>query len=63
MASLKFAMNLIARSSHRHRTQKDAKPEVILAYIFNKTQLKSSYSANVVAIVNGRQKLLISYKY
>ena len=38
--------------------KKDAKPEVILAYIFNKTQLKSSYSANIVAIVNGRPKTL-----
>ena len=38
--------------------KKDAKPEVILAYIFNKTQLKTSYSANVVAIVNGRPKTL-----
>ena len=38
--------------------KKGAKPEVILAYIFNKTQLKSYYSANVVAIVNGRPKTL-----
>lgn len=38
--------------------KKDAKPEVILAYIFNKTQLRSSYSANMVAIVNGRPKTL-----
>ena len=38
--------------------KKDTKPEVILAYIFNKTQLKTSYSANVVAIVNGRPKTL-----
>lgn len=38
--------------------KKDAKPEIILAYIFNKTQLRSSYSANMVAIVNGRPKTL-----
>lgn len=38
--------------------KKDAKPDVILAYIFNKTQLKSSYSSNMVAIVNGRPKTL-----
>lgn len=38
--------------------KKDAKPDVILAYIFNKTQLKTSYSANIVAIVNGRPKTL-----
>lgn len=38
--------------------KKDAKPDIILAYIFNKTQLKSSYSSNMVAIVNGRPKTL-----
>ncbi|MFA5480874.1 MAG: DNA topoisomerase IV subunit A [Bacilli bacterium] len=38
--------------------KKDAKPEVVLAYLQNKTQLKSFYSANMVAIVGGRPKTL-----
>ena len=34
------------------------KPESILAYLYQKTQLKSSYSANMVAIVEGRPQTL-----
>jgi topoisomerase-4 subunit A len=43
--------------------KEDAKPEAILAYLMNKTQLRSSFSANMVAIVDGRPKTLdlISY--
>lgn len=36
----------------------DSKPEAILAYLMQKTSLKSSYSANMVAIVKGRPKTL-----
>jgi len=38
--------------------KKDAKADLILTYLFNKTSLKSSYSANVVAICNGRPRTL-----
>ncbi len=38
--------------------KKDAKADLILKYLMSKTSLKSSYSANVVAIVNGRPKTL-----
>jgi len=38
--------------------KKDVRPEVVLAYLLNKTQLQSSYSANMVAIVGGRPKTL-----
>ena len=34
------------------------KPESILAYLYQKTPLRSSYSANMVAIVNGRPQTL-----
>ncbi|MCR4880323.1 MAG: DNA topoisomerase IV subunit A [Bacilli bacterium] len=35
-----------------------AKAELILAYLMNKTSLRCNYSANMVAIVNGRPKTL-----
>lgn len=38
--------------------KKDAKPQAILKYLLNKTSLKTNYSANIVAIVNGRPKTL-----
>jgi len=38
--------------------KEDAKPEAILAYLMSKTQLRSSFSANMVAIVEGRPKTL-----
>ena len=38
--------------------KKDAPAELILNYLMAKTSLKSSYSANMVAIVNGRPKTL-----
>ena len=43
--------------------KKDAKAELLLQYLMNKTGLVSSYSTNMVAIVNGRPKALnlISY--
>lgn len=38
--------------------RKDAKIEIVLNYLLNKTKLKAAYSANMVAIVNGRPKTL-----
>ena len=38
--------------------KKDAKSELILAYLMKNTSLRSFYSANMVAIVNGRPKTL-----
>ncbi len=38
--------------------KKDAKTELLLKYLENKTSLVTSYSANMVAIVNGRPKTL-----
>lgn len=38
--------------------KKDAKTDVILQYLLNKTSLRSSYSANMVAIVGGRPKTM-----
>lgn len=38
--------------------KKDAKVELLLKYLMNKTPLLTSYSANMVAIVNGRPKTL-----
>lgn len=38
--------------------KKDAPADLILNYLMAKTSLKSSYSANMVAIVNGRPKTL-----
>ncbi len=38
--------------------KKDAKTELLLRYLMNKTSLVTSYSANMVAIVNGRPKTL-----
>lgn len=43
--------------------KKDAKPQAILKYLFNKTNLKTNYSANIVAIVNGRPKTLSLIDY
>ena len=39
------------------------KPESILAYLYLKTKLKSSYSANMVAIVDGRPQTLNLLSY
>ncbi len=36
----------------------EAKPEAIIAYLLNKTQLKVSYSAHMVAIVDNRPKTM-----
>ncbi len=38
--------------------KKNAPKELILTYLMNKTSLKTSYSANMVAIVDGRPKTL-----
>ncbi len=38
--------------------KKDAKPEAILKFLMSKTNLMTSYSANMVAIVDGRPKLM-----
>ena len=38
--------------------KKDAKADLILAYLMDKTSLKCGYSANMVAIVDGRPKTL-----
>lgn len=38
--------------------KKNAPSELILSYLLNKTNLKMSYTANMVAIVNGRPKTL-----
>ena len=38
--------------------KKDAKADLILAYLMKNTSLQGSYSANMVAIVNGRPKTL-----
>ena len=38
--------------------KKDAKADMILAYLMKNTSLQGSYSANMVAIVNGRPKTL-----
>lgn len=38
--------------------RKNAPADLILAYLMNKTSLRTSYSANMVAIVNGRPKTL-----
>lgn len=38
--------------------KKDAKVDLLLKYLMSKTSLVSSYSANMVAIVNGRPKTL-----
>lgn len=38
--------------------KKEAKAEVILQYLMNKTSLKTSYSANMVAIVDGHPKTM-----
>ncbi|MCH5171645.1 MAG: DNA topoisomerase IV subunit A [Erysipelotrichales bacterium] len=38
--------------------RKDAKTDVVLNYLMSKTKLKSSYTANMVAIVNDRPKTL-----
>lgn len=38
--------------------RKDAKIDIVLNYLLNKTKLRASYSANMVAIVDGRPKTL-----
>ncbi|MEA5061593.1 MAG: DNA topoisomerase IV subunit A [Erysipelotrichaceae bacterium] len=38
--------------------KKDARADLILGYLMSKTSMKSSYSANMVAIVDGRPKTL-----
>ena len=38
--------------------KKDANADIIYKYLMNKTGLKTSYSANMVAIVNGRPKTM-----
>lgn len=38
--------------------KKEAKADLILTYLMNKTSLKSSYTANMVAIVDGRPRTL-----
>ncbi|MCD8204288.1 MAG: DNA topoisomerase IV subunit A [Coprobacillus sp.] len=43
--------------------KKDAKADLILAYLMNKTSLRVSYSANIVAIVDGRPKTLNILEY
>ncbi len=43
--------------------KKDAKADLILTYLMNKTSLKTSYTANIVAIVNGRPKTLNIMEY
>lgn len=39
-------------------TKKEINPEIILEYLLNKTQLRTNYSANVVAISDNRPKTL-----
>ncbi len=41
----------------------DCKPEAVLAYLLNKTQLKTSFSAQMVAIVDDRPKVLDLMSY
>ncbi len=41
----------------------DCKPEAVLAYLMNKTQLKTSFSAQVVAIVDDKPKTLDLLSY
>ncbi len=43
--------------------KKDAKADLILTYLMNKTSLRTSYTANIVAIVNGRPKTLNILEY
>lgn len=38
--------------------KKSAKPDLVLAYLMKKTSLRSNYSANMVAIVDGRPRTL-----
>lgn len=38
--------------------KKDAKEDIVLSYLYNKTKLRTSFSANMVAIVNARPKTL-----
>jgi len=41
----------------------DAKPDAILSYLMNKTELSSAFSANMVAIVEGRPVTMTLDKY
>ena len=43
--------------------EKDAKADLILNYLFNKTDLKTYYTANMYAIVEGRPQLLTLESY
>ncbi len=43
--------------------KKDVDPKIVLTYLFNKTQLKVNYNANVVAISNNRPKTLTLSSY
>ena len=43
--------------------KKDVDPKIVLTYLFNKTQLKANYNANVVAISNNRPKTLTLSSY
>ena len=43
--------------------KKDVDPQIVLTYLFNKTQLKVNYSANIVAISNNRPKTLTLNSY
>ncbi len=38
--------------------KKEANPDVIMTYLMNKTELKSAFNANMVAIVNGHPRTL-----
>ncbi len=43
--------------------KKEVNPEIVLTYLYNKTQLKVNYSANVVAISHDRPKTLTLTSY
>ena len=43
--------------------KKESNEEVILTYLMNKTSLKSSYSANMVAIIDNRPKTFSLVEY
>ena len=44
-------------------TKKDVDPQIIIAYLMNKTQLKVSYSANIVAICDKHPRTLSLINY
>ena len=43
--------------------KKDVNPKIVLTYLFNKTQLKTNYNANIVAICHDRPKTLTLTSY